>query len=244
MLHETSLKYEKCHRSMYICCILFQTYFNFIGAYEVTFDVTSTCQMAGWFVAESYNCRYLGQVGGLSNSCYMDCNDSSTFNRLGTPRRLRRNNIQVNLIEKQKLLVRKKRGFEASFTDPEWKNMWYLNRNSLRPDLVDHNVSAVWKMGYTGRGVTVTFLDDGLEHTHPDLIANYVIKNLSLIVLLIILKSTGSLMPVSTLIRMMLILRRDMILVGKINTEPDALVKSRHLRITHYALSELHTMQK
>ena len=27
--------------------------------------------------------------------------------------------------------------------------------------------------GYTGRGVTVTILDDGVEWNHPDLVANY-----------------------------------------------------------------------
>ena len=30
-----------------------------------------------------------------------------------------------------------------------------------------------WKAGYTGNGVTVTILDDGVEHAHPDLKANY-----------------------------------------------------------------------
>lgn len=28
--------------------------------------------------------------------------------------------------------------------------------------------------GYTGKGVTVTVLDDGIDHTHPDLKKNYV----------------------------------------------------------------------
>ena len=32
----------------------------------------------------------------------------------------------------------------------------------------------VWKRGYTGQGVTVTVLDDGLEKDHPDLKDNYV----------------------------------------------------------------------
>lgn len=29
-------------------------------------------------------------------------------------------------------------------------------------------------MGYTGRGIVITILDDGLEKNHPDLQANYV----------------------------------------------------------------------
>lgn len=38
----------------------------------------------------------------------------------------------------------------------------------------DLNVMAAWKMGYTGKGIVITILDDGLEKDHPDLQANYV----------------------------------------------------------------------
>ena len=38
---------------------------------------------------------------------------------------------------------------------------------------LDINVIPVWKRKITGKGVVVTILDDGLEHTHPDLIKNY-----------------------------------------------------------------------
>lgn len=36
------------------------------------------------------------------------------------------------------------------------------------------NVELAWNKKITGKGVVVTILDDGLEKTHPDLIANYV----------------------------------------------------------------------
>jgi subtilisin family serine protease len=36
-------------------------------------------------------------------------------------------------------------------------------------------IREAWKQGYTGKGVVVTILDDGLEWDHPDLIKNYVI---------------------------------------------------------------------
>lgn len=35
------------------------------------------------------------------------------------------------------------------------------------------NVQKAWDMGYTGRGVVVTILDDGLEKDHPDIAMNY-----------------------------------------------------------------------
>lgn len=36
------------------------------------------------------------------------------------------------------------------------------------------NVISAWKKGYTGNNIVVTILDDGIEHTHPDLQQNYV----------------------------------------------------------------------
>ena len=35
------------------------------------------------------------------------------------------------------------------------------------------NVEAAWDLGYSGKGVTVTILDDGVEWNHPDLADNY-----------------------------------------------------------------------
>jgi hypothetical protein len=39
---------------------------------------------------------------------------------------------------------------------------------------LDHNVKEAWDLGYTGKNVVVTILDDGLERTHPDIEPNYV----------------------------------------------------------------------
>jgi len=57
----------------------------------------------------------------------------------------------------------------ARFTDKEWPRQWYLNRGG---DL-DMNVEEAWDMGYSGSGVVVTILDDGVEWDHPDLKDNY-----------------------------------------------------------------------
>ena len=35
------------------------------------------------------------------------------------------------------------------------------------------NVEAAWDRGYSGNGVVVTILDDGIETDHPDLKQNY-----------------------------------------------------------------------
>ena len=36
------------------------------------------------------------------------------------------------------------------------------------------SVIETWSNGYTGKGVTIAIVDDGVEYTHPDLQANYV----------------------------------------------------------------------
>jgi len=55
------------------------------------------------------------------------------------------------------------------WTDAEWPKQWYLNRGGA----LDMNVEAAWDRGYSGKGVTVTILDDGVEWNHPDLSRNY-----------------------------------------------------------------------
>uniref|UniRef100_A0A914ZFZ0 P/Homo B domain-containing protein n=1 Tax=Panagrolaimus superbus TaxID=310955 RepID=A0A914ZFZ0_9BILA len=57
--------------------------------------------------------------------------------------------------------------------DPLWPEMWYLHRSEQFDGEMDHNVKEAWQLGYTGKGVVVTILDDGLEHTHPDIAPNY-----------------------------------------------------------------------
>lgn len=53
--------------------------------------------------------------------------------------------------------------------DDRWAQMWYLNRGGH----LDMNVQDAWTQGVTGKGVSVTILDDGIEKSHPDLKANY-----------------------------------------------------------------------
>lgn len=59
-----------------------------------------------------------------------------------------------------------------NLNDPLWSDMWYLNR-AVYDSGMDHNVKEAWDLGYTGKGVVVTILDDGLERTHPDIAPNY-----------------------------------------------------------------------
>ncbi|CAF0745501.1 unnamed protein product [Brachionus calyciflorus] len=95
---------------------------------------------------------------------------------------------QVELFSREKILSRQKRDFielpltakivrsvnEKSKTeDPFWGDMWYLNRHWKDSKQFDMNVTGAWNQGYSGKGVSVTFLDDGLEWDHPDILQNY-----------------------------------------------------------------------
>lgn len=72
----------------------------------------------------------------------------------------------VNWFEKQVARMRMKR---VSITDPAYPNQWHLKNTASN---VDVNVVPAWDLGYSGNGVTIAVVDDGLQSTHPD-ISNY-----------------------------------------------------------------------
>jgi hypothetical protein len=42
------------------------------------------------------------------------------------------------------------------------------------------NLAPAWKKGYTGKGVVVSILDDGIQTNHPDLAQNYVSSTIAI----------------------------------------------------------------
>ncbi|KAL1428814.1 hypothetical protein MTO96_002533 [Rhipicephalus appendiculatus] len=82
--------------------------------------------------------------------------------------------------EQQMVRPREKRGLPSDwetlrFNDPLWSRQWYIHDTRSSPELpeLDHRVTKVWDMGFTGRGIVVTVMDDGLEWNHTDLVQNY-----------------------------------------------------------------------
>ena len=65
----------------------------------------------------------------------------------------------------------KRQNFGISFSDPMFREQWFLNGGARNG--ADMNVVPAWRKGYTGRGVVVSILDDGIQHNHPDLAQNY-----------------------------------------------------------------------
>lgn len=49
-----------------------------------------------------------------------------------------------------------------------------LIKNGGAKDGLDMNVAPAYQKGYTGKGVVVSILDDGIQRNHPDLYENYV----------------------------------------------------------------------
>ncbi|XP_009881823.1 PREDICTED: proprotein convertase subtilisin/kexin type 4-like [Charadrius vociferus] len=76
---------------------------------------------------------------------------------------------KVLWFEQQTVKRRRKRSVSMVPTDPWFHKQWYMN-NDINPDL---NILTAWSKGYTGLGVVLTILDDGIEKDHPDLSANY-----------------------------------------------------------------------
>nr|CAB3264715.1 proprotein convertase subtilisin/kexin type 7-like [Phallusia mammillata] len=126
------------------------------------------------YVANELGFINLGQVGELKGYYVFVPNDTRSSNKqmLDHPK--------IEWTEHQEILKRDKRRFinnknklfdMSSFRDPLFQEQWHLY-NSKASGL-DCNVTGVWGMGITGKGVVVAIIDDGVEWRHPDLKDNY-----------------------------------------------------------------------
>lgn len=59
--------------------------------------------------------------------------------------------------------------------DPYWNSQWYLHRSRTMAgkNKQDMNVIEAWEMGYSGQGVVITIIDDGIEGKHQDIAPNF-----------------------------------------------------------------------
>ncbi|CAH1254310.1 FURIN [Branchiostoma lanceolatum] len=124
-------------------------------------------------LAQSHGFSYKGKIlSGIYLFEHRAVFKRSLRQNLQRHQRLRREPT-VRWLEQQEIKRRIKRDFRQKrtieFSDPEWSAMWYLHN----PNNLDMNVIPAWEKGYTGQGVVVTILDDGIERDHPDLEENY-----------------------------------------------------------------------
>lgn len=116
---------------------------------------------------------------------------SSLYSRSEDVLRSRRVTSSVRYLERQTLRKRVKRapppipgpnavGAESSssvaqrleIVDPEFSRQWHLVNDDYPQHMM--NVSRVWEMGITGKGVVSALVDDGLDYNSDDLAANFV----------------------------------------------------------------------
>ncbi|XP_078690622.1 furin-like isoform X4 [Branchiostoma floridae x Branchiostoma belcheri] len=124
-------------------------------------------------LAQSHGFSYKGKIlNGIYLFEHRAVFKRSLRQNLQRHQRLRREPT-VRWLEQQEIRRRVKRDLRQKrtieFSDPEWSAMWYLHN----PNNLDMNVIPAWEKGYTGQGVVVTILDDGIERDHPDLERNY-----------------------------------------------------------------------
>ncbi|KAL9963153.1 hypothetical protein ACROYT_G032328 [Oculina patagonica] len=62
--------------------------------------------------------------------------------------------------------------FSAKPKDPMFKDQWYIERRdgSSEPTF---NIISAWAANYTGKGILVAVVDDGVDGSHPELKTNY-----------------------------------------------------------------------
>ncbi|KAK1884381.1 Proprotein convertase subtilisin/kexin type 5 [Dissostichus eleginoides] len=139
-------------------------------------------------IAEKYGFTNMGQIGDLK-SFY-------SFRHSETAMRSTVSNTQVSVsvatetevewLQQQVVLRREKRNSRANHVfsvnlksenlptahpsnqtlhnDSMWRNPWYHS---------GMNIVGAWRRGFSGKGVVVSVLDDGIEREHPDLKPNY-----------------------------------------------------------------------
>ncbi|KAF6284668.1 proprotein convertase subtilisin/kexin type 2 [Rhinolophus ferrumequinum] len=88
---------------------------------------------------------------------------------------------RVKMVLQQEGFDRKKRGYrnineiDINMNDPLFTKQWYLINTGQADGTpgLDLNVAEAWELGYTGKGVTIGIMDDGIDYLHPDLASNY-----------------------------------------------------------------------
>ncbi|XP_057291193.1 neuroendocrine convertase 1-like [Hydractinia symbiolongicarpus] len=132
-------------------------------------------------IVESNGFIFHGPLGSLPHLYHVEHKDVSQRSRRSADdhHSLLVKHPKVLWTQQQKVKSRQKRGY---FSDPLFRNQWYLKNNGQTFDRcrsydgyekLDINVFPCWNSNITGEGVVVSILDDGLEHTHKDLKKNY-----------------------------------------------------------------------
>ena len=147
----------------------------------------SSASASHWEVADALGAEVVEQVGELKDHWLLripkHANSQSKHHskrvlsatRSLTPQ-IPRQRAKRQLVERQSQEEERPRlkHFESALDlhDPEFHTQWHLLNEKTPPH--DMNVTGVWEMGYTGKGVISAIVDDGLDFHSDDLADNYV----------------------------------------------------------------------
>jgi subtilisin family serine protease len=123
-------------------------------------------------VAAKYGFVNKGSVGSLKDmyefalpeGAYVQEHDNTVAAVQVTETLIREHPVKFAQQQVEQRMVRK--GYSPP-TDPKWSSQWQLVSPRLQ-------VERAWIQGYTGCGVTVGVLDDGVDYNNEDLKKNYV----------------------------------------------------------------------
>uniref|UniRef100_A0AAQ5YY62 SPC3 n=1 Tax=Amphiprion ocellaris TaxID=80972 RepID=A0AAQ5YY62_AMPOC len=130
-------------------------------------------------IAEKYGFTNMGQIGDLKSYYSFrhqeTANRSTVCNKEVTVLQILCVSLEVEWLEQQVIQTRTKRDSGTLyFNDPVWNSLWYIHCSDESSGCQSHmNIAGAWRRGYTGKGVVVSVLDDGIEREHPDLKPNY-----------------------------------------------------------------------
>jgi subtilisin family serine protease/subtilisin-like proprotein convertase family protein len=77
----------------------------------------------------------------------------------------------IRWVEEIKSKAVEKRSSLVAISDPLFGAQYHLHERV--GNLATLNAVGAWDQGYTGAGVLIAVVDDGLQHSHPDITANY-----------------------------------------------------------------------
>jgi subtilisin-like proprotein convertase family protein len=82
--------------------------------------------------------------------------------------------LENNDIESFYPLLKKQQEARYIPNDPDFDEQWHLQNTGQTGGVVDEdaNITGVWN-NYNGTGIVISVVDDGLDHEHPDIEANY-----------------------------------------------------------------------
>uniref|UniRef100_A0A669DJ12 Proprotein convertase subtilisin/kexin type 5a n=1 Tax=Oreochromis niloticus TaxID=8128 RepID=A0A669DJ12_ORENI len=133
-------------------------------------------------IAEKYGFTNMGQVSALKHEEGSYLHNYQTLECLKVDINICTNvPFKVEWLQQQVLQRRVKRISRAGHispipmrrNNPVWNRLWYIQCSDSKACQSHMNIAAAWRRGYTGKGVVVSVLDDGIEREHPDLKPNY-----------------------------------------------------------------------